>query len=196
MLTLRRWPLLAVALIVSLLAPGCGHGPPAIPGQSGSNGTNVASDTPGAAEAHGMPGNNGRAHGAPITIPNIIQSQGEPVDAVRESLLNGFPIPGETNGYDGIIAQCGGHLCVTIDVKVGSTNHNLINYYNQCTSIGETDPPGNSVVYPGDTIWILTGAQPCPPPSSEPPTPGSESPTPGSESPSPGSESPTYTPSP
>ena len=199
MLTLRRWPLLVVALIVSLLIAGCGtSAAPDTPEAPG--GTSAASDTPG---APGMPGNNGNnganggggspgAHGAPITIPDIIQSQGEPIDAVRESLLRGFPIPGETNSYKGIIEQCGGHLCVTIDSKIGPDS-DIVHSYDQCTSIGYTDPPGGSKVYPGATIWIVTGENSCtesPSPGTESPSPGTESPSPGTESPSPGTESP------
>jgi hypothetical protein len=210
MLTLRRWPLLAVALIVSLLAAGCGSsaasGTPEAPGVSGNNGNNGANGgggSPGAhgapitPEAPGMPGNNGNnganggggspgAHGAPITIPDVIQSQGEPVDAVRESLLNGVPIPGETNSYKGIIEQCGGHLCVTIDSRIGwESGSEIVHQFDQCTSIGHTDPAGASTVYPGATIWILTGANSC-----------TSSSSPGTESSSPGTESPAFTSSP
>ena len=206
MLTLRRWPLLVVALIVSLLVAGCGTsaapgGTSAASDTSGApGGTSAASDTPGAPGMPGNDGNNGpnggggsaRAHGAPITIPDIIQSQGEPIDAVRESLLHGFPIPGETNRYKGIIAQCGGHLCVTIDSKIGPDSE-IVHSYDQCTSIGYTDPHGGSKVYPGATIWIVTGEKSCtssPSPGTESPSPGTESPSPGTESPSPGTESP------
>jgi hypothetical protein len=124
----------------------------------------------GAAEAKGAPlgnaGNGGgggggpTAPGAPITIPDVIVGQGASIDDVRNSLVTGAPLPGEPNSYKGIIAQCGGKLCVTIAVKPGSSADDA-GSFTECQYLGRTDPPAGSVVHPGDTIWILTGTQSC-----------------------------------
>jgi hypothetical protein len=124
----------------------------------------------GAAEAKGAPlvnaGNGGgggggpAAPGAPITIPDVIVGQGASIDDVRNSLVTGAPLPGEPNSYKGIIAQCGGKLCVTIAVKPGSSADDA-DSFTKCQYLGRTDPPAGSVVHPGDTIWILTGTQSC-----------------------------------
>jgi hypothetical protein len=220
MLRLRHWPLLSGSLLVCLATLSCsssehtvgrpagGSEPAAASGESapGAPGTNGSREANGAPVANGQNGNGGGAEapGAPIKIPDVIQSQGLPVSDVMASLQNGVPLPGESNAYDGIIAQCGGHLCVTIKTRPGTAAQGA-GGVTQCESTGHTDPAAGSVVYPGSTIWILTGTLPCtssPTPggdqSSPTPDSGQSSPTPdsGQSSPTPGSESSTGTPSP
>ena len=191
MLRLRHWPPLMVAFLVCLAVLGCGSSG----GAPGSNGSAEANGAPVAGASNGG-GGGPAAPGAPIKIPDIEQAQGASVDEVMSSLKNGTPLPGENNGYTGIIAQCGGQLCVTIKAKPGSgiTDAFTSAYANQadeCTSIGLTDPPGGSVVYPGATIWILTGRRlPCRSPSGSSPSPSGSSPSPAGSSPSPSGSSP------
>jgi hypothetical protein len=182
MLRLRHWPSLMVALLVCLAVLGCGSSG----GTPGSNGSAQANGAPGGAPNGGGGGGGGGgagAPGAPIKIPDIVQSQGADVSDVINSLENGTPLPTETNGYNGIIAQCGGQLCVTIKAKPGSGDY--ANSHNQCIAIGETDPPARSVVHPGDTIWVLTGTQPPAQPcgSGQSPSGGDQSPSGGDQSP-------------
>ena len=143
----------------------------------------------GSAEAKGAPQGNApnsggggggpTAPGAPITIPDVIVGQGVSIDDVRNSFVTGDPLPGEPNSYNGIIAQCGGgKLCVTIAVKPGSTADGA-DGFTECQYFGKTDPPAGSVVHPGDTIWLLTGTQPC---TSSPGSDQSSSPASGQSS--------------
>ena len=156
-------------------APATGNQSPTAAGgvSAATGGGNVPGgpQANGAAEAKGAPvgnaGNGGggggsgpTAPGAPITIPDVIVGQGASVDDVRNSLVTGAPLPGEPNSYKGIIAQCGGKLCVTIAVKAGSSADDA-DSFTKCQYLGRTDPPAGSVVHPGDTIWILTGTQSC-----------------------------------
>jgi hypothetical protein len=183
------WRPLAAALFVCLAVPGCGGSRHAVAGGSrsapvtgnqsptatgGASAATGGGNVPGgpqahgAAEAKGAPlgnaGNGGgggpTAPGAPITIPDVIVGQGASVDDVRNSLVTGAPLPGEPNSYKGINAQCGGKLCVTIAVKPGSSADDA-GSFTECQYLGKTDLPAGSVVHPGDTIWILTGAQSC-----------------------------------
>ena len=155
-----------------------GAGAPGAPGSSGS------ADAPGAPGGNGQPGSGGglTAPGAPITIPDIIHLFRQSPEAAIKSLEDGIPLPGETNPYLGIIPQCPDHktLCVTIKVKVGTTHPEL----TLCEASGVTEPPLKSVIYPGATIWVLTGPQPCTP--SQTPYPPSPSPGGGQSSASPG----------
>jgi hypothetical protein len=96
-------------------------------------------------------------------------------------------LPGEAQKtYDGVIAQCGGQLCLTIGVRPATSDHDG-DSFTQCQFV-TTDPAPSSQVPRGGTIWLLTGTQPC----SSSPDPGSDqsSPDPGSEqsSPDPGSD--------
>jgi hypothetical protein len=237
MLTLRRWPFLAVALIMSLLAAGCGRSSPTVPTESTSSGVNAASGTQstssgvnaasGAPGAPGMPGNNGpnggggsaKAVGAPLTIPDMEEVGGADPYAVRHTMITGDPLPGETWRWDpGLQAQCGGTLCVTIEITPtppGAVDRNgfPLSAENE-TQCNFLDWKPSDAVYKrftgtvprGSTILLLTGTQPCTStsspgsesssPGSESSSPGSESSSPGSESSSPGSESPTNASSP
>ena len=211
MLRLRHWPLLSGSLLICLATLSCsssehtvgrpadGSEPAAASGGSapGAPGTNGSREANGAPVANGQNGTGGGAEapGAPIKIPDVIQSQGASISDVMGSLQNGVPLPGESNAYNGIIAQCGGHLCVTIKTRPGTAAQNASGL-TQCESTGYTDPAAGSVVYPGSTIWILTGTLPCTSSSGgdqSSPTPGGDqsSPTPGGDqsSPTPGSES-------
>ena len=142
-----------------------GGGVPGAPGANGSGG------------AQGAPGGNGQngggggqtAPGAPIKIPDIIQLFGRPINDAMNSLKYGVPLPGESNSYNGIIAQCGGTLCVNLATKVDPNKQSL----SSCVASGVTEPSYDSVVPRGSTIWVLTGGAPCepwetpyPPPSS------------------------------
>jgi hypothetical protein len=184
---LMQWPLLlAVALLVCLVNLGCGSGghPAAgsaadggsatgsgsAPGGSGAAGGGNAPGTPGSNGSDGAPGapgtngqNNGgggpTAPGSPITIPNIVKLYGQLVENAMNSLKYGIPLPGEGNAYEGIIAQCGGTLCVKLKTKVDLNKQ----WLSRCLASGDTEPPRDSVVPRGSTIWVLTGGQPCAP---------------------------------
>jgi hypothetical protein len=208
MLRFRRWPLLPVALLVAITLVGCGGtsrhtaapsakpatdagstasgGGDGAPGAPGSNGSGGAPGAPGGSGQNGA-GNSPTAPGAPIMIPDIVLLYGQPINAAINSLEYGSPLPGETNGYNGVVAQCGGTLCVTIETKVDAAFANL----SHCVASGVTDPPYNSVVARGSTIWVLTGGAPCEP--WETPYPPSQSPS-GQTSPSPSGQ-PTPSPS-
>jgi hypothetical protein len=176
MFRLRQWPLLTVALLVCLVTLGCGSSVHTATGSAAGRESAAAGgrSAPGAPEANGSAGAEGApvangqngggggpaAPGAPIKIPDVIQSQGASIDDVMNSLENGVPLPTESNAYNGIIAQCGGQLCVTVKVKPGPAGQGPPGL-TQCESTGHTEPPAGSVVYPGSTIWILTGTQPC-----------------------------------
>jgi hypothetical protein len=199
MLRLRQWQLLVVALLVCFAPLGCGSsghtaaGPAAdggtaatggggAPGGSAATGGGGAPGAPGSnrsAGAQGAPGANGQngggggatAPGAPIYIPEIIHLWGRSIDDAMNSLLNGKPLPGEGNGYYGIVEQCGDTLCVNVEVKVDPQHPNL----TLCQSSGRTDPKYFSKVDRGSTIFVLTGWQPCKPGQ----TPYPPSPDPG-----------------
>src|SRR5207244_12150936 len=70
-------------------------------------------------------------------------------------------------------------LCVNLKTKVHTTHH----FLTLCQASGVTDPPLNSMVYPGDTIWVGTGDLPCT--SYQTPYPPSPSPSGGRSSTSP-----------
>ncbi|MGE5291381.1 MAG: hypothetical protein ACM3ML_30110, partial [Micromonosporaceae bacterium] len=146
-----------------------------------ANGAPVANgDSGGAAAA---------APGAPIKIPDVEKSQGVSVEDVLNSMENGTALPGESNAYKGIIAQCGGRLCVNVAVKEGSPGSGA-DGFTRCQFYA-TDPGPGALVPRGATIWVLTGTQPCTsPPESQPSSPGSEpsSPGTGGEPSSPGSQ--------
>jgi hypothetical protein len=203
MVRLLHWPPLVAALLVCLAVLGCGSnghprsqpapaaaqggaasaGDGSAPRASGPNGSAGAEGAP-VANAQNDAGGSPAAPGAPIQIPDITILQGAPVDNVRNSLETGVSLPGESKSYQGIIAQCGGQLCVAIDHRPG--NRAEAGNYTQCQSLGDTDPPRGSMVYPRSTIWILTGTQPCtssPSTDQSPPAPGTvQSPT-GTSSP-------------
>jgi hypothetical protein len=133
-----------------------------VPGGPQAHGSAGAKGAPlGNAPNGGGGGGGPTAPGAPITIPDVIVGQGASIDDVRNSLVTGAALPGESNSYKGIIAQCGGgKLCVTINVKPGSSADNA-DSFTKCQYLGKTDPLAGSVVHPGDTIWILTGTLSC-----------------------------------
>jgi hypothetical protein len=200
---LMQWPLLlAVALLVCLVNLGCGSssGHPAAgsaaDGGSAAAGSGSAPGAPGSNGSDGAPGapgtngqNNGgggpTAPGSPITIPNIVKLYGQLVENAMNSLKYGVPLPGEGNAYEGIIAQCGGTLCVNLKTKVDLNKQ----WLSRCLASGDTEPPRDSVVPRGSTIWVLTGGQPCAPwetshPSSPSPSGGQSSTSPGGGQPS------------
>jgi hypothetical protein len=133
-----------------------------VPGGPQPHGSAEAKGAPqGNAPKSGGGGGGPTAPGAPIAIPDVIEGQGVSIDDVRNSFVTGDPLPGESNSYNGIIAQCGGgKLCVTIAVKPGSIADGA-DGFTECQYFGKTDPPAGSVVHPGDTIWLLTGTLPC-----------------------------------
>jgi len=203
MLRLRLWPPVMAAVLICLAVIGCGGGGNNAAGGSGSspgNGNQSAATADGAPGAPGPPGSGGAkgapvdnapngggdgaaAPGAPIKIPAIVQSQGVSIDEVMNSLTTGKPLPGETNAYDGIVAQCGGQLCVTLKARPAAGVPGADDF-TECQFLGDTDPPAGSVVHAGDTIWLLTGTKPCtaPPGSDESPGTG-QSPPGGDQSP-------------
>lgn len=167
---------------------GSGHGSAGVgaqgaPGAAGGNG-NGAGGAPGAPGGNGQNGG-GQAAGAPITIPDIVQMWGAFVASAIDSLEKGIPLPGESNAYTGIIDQCGGTLCLNVQVKMDPDNK--YPSMTHCRATGITIPPLGSVVERGTTVWILTGTQPCP--SYEPPWPPGNSGGTSSAVPSGGSSS-------
>jgi hypothetical protein len=111
------------------------------------------------------------APGAPIKIPDIVLLEGQPIESVMNSLIYGVALPEEGNTYTGFLAQCGGKLCVKLATRVDPPRA----YLSSCVASGVTDPPLDSLVPRGSTIWILTGGQPCEP--GETPYPPSGSPS-------------------
>jgi len=193
----RHWPPLMAAIVICLAVIGCGGGNNAGPGAAPGPAASGAQGAPapnGSAGAKGAPVDNapngggggtaagGGARGAPIKIPAIVQSQGAPIDDVMDSLVSGKPLPGETNPYDGIVAQCGGQLCVRLKARPATGVPGADNL-TQCQFLGDTDPPAGSVVHPGDTIWLLTGTKPCTAPPDGDQSPGTGSSPPGDQSP-------------
>jgi hypothetical protein len=147
---------------------GSGKGAPGAPGAAGGNG-NGAGGAPGAPGGNGQNGGGGgqAALGAPITIPDIVQLWGAWVASAVNSMEYGAPLPGEKNIYNGVIDQCGGTLCVNVQVEKDPDNK--YPSMTHCRATGITIPALGSVVQRGTTVWILTGTQPCP--SYEPPWP-------------------------
>lgn len=215
-----RWLLLALALLMPLPAVAACHsgsdaatsapGAPAANGENGGGSATGAGGAGGAPGANGAPVANGRgggaaaggpgAPGAPIKIPDVEQSQGVAVEDVLNSIENGTALPGESNTYKGIIAQCGGRLCVNVTVKQGSPGSGA-DGFTRCQFYA-TDPGPGALVTSGDTIWVLTGTQPCTSsPANQPSSPGTsgDQSSPGGQPSSPGSggeQSPSETPSP
>lgn len=129
---------LLVALVLVLLQ-GC------ITVEGDDDGGNGRS---GADRGQGAPtgdGGNGEAPGAPIDIPAITDSQGEPADDVRarlEKALRELP-------------ACGGEVC--LDIVVAETDEN----FETCQYSGNTDPPGGTEVESGSTVTLVMGSRPC-----------------------------------
>jgi hypothetical protein len=101
------------------------------------------------------------------------------VTSAVNSLEYGAALPGEKNTYNGIIDQCGGTLCLNVQVEMDPGNKYPA--MTHCRATGITIPPLGSVVQRGTTVWILTGTQPCP--SYEPPWPPVSSSGPSSSAP-------------
>jgi hypothetical protein len=190
--TLRPWPRVALTLLICLLAAGCGSRGAAgtagisAAGRSGTSAGSAAGDgtEAGAAAAAGAPGEVGggagggagsggadsgsadsgpAAPGAPITIPDVVQSYGFDLNVVKNSIVTGQGLPTEPGtSYAGLISQCGGQLCVNIEVK--PTSDPAAALLTQCQFV-TTDPAPSSQVARGATIWLLTGPLPCGPPS-------------------------------
>jgi len=198
MLRLRHGPPLMAAAVICLAVIGCGGGNnggagaapgPAASGAQGAPAPNGSAGAKGAPVDNGPNGGGGGgtaagggARGAPIKIPAIVQSQGVSIDDVMDSLVSGKPLPGESNPYDGIVAQCGGQLCVRLKARPATGVPGADNL-TQCQFLGDTDPPAGSVVHPGDTIWLLTGTKPCTAPPDGDQSPGTGSSPPGDQSP-------------
>jgi hypothetical protein len=137
-----------------------GGGPPGAPGPDGSADAKGAPVGNGSNGGHG--GNDGsKARGAPIKIPAIVFTQGAPIDAATNLMIIGEP--DNDPKVIGLAEECGGQLCVTLRNKPGTGE--LADNYTACDFLGETDPPMDSVVHAGDTIWLLTGTKPCSSPS-------------------------------
>ncbi len=154
--------------VPGVAGPGASSGSEASSGGSGPGGAPPAGAAPGAPAANAAPGAAGggggpAAPGAPIMIPDVVQSQGLDVDVVRLSIETGQNLPGEPGKtYDGVIAQCGGQLCVSVEAKPG-TSADGADGFTQCQFV-RTEPAPGSQVARGATIWLLTGTQPCAPP--------------------------------
>ncbi|MFI6595909.1 hypothetical protein ACIBHX_06655 [Nonomuraea sp. NPDC050536] len=100
--------------------------------------------------AHGAPLGKGDGHGygAPIMIPAKQTDQGQPLDDIRETIESG------------IRDQCPGHkLCVKLRVQAED-----IPPFTRCTFVS-TRPPQETTVKRGSTVVIVTGSEPCAPPS-------------------------------
>lgn len=160
-------------LLICLAVAGCGHGGGGVPGTSDSQpasaggGAQGAPEQGGAGGAKGAPAGNGhdggngdgdgsQARGAPIKIPPIVHTQGFLVPDARQLLIDGEP----SEGTEGLAAECGGQLCVTLESRPGTAADGA-DGFTQCQFLGATYPAMGTVVYAGDTIWMLTGDQPC-----------------------------------
>src|SRR5262249_39276701 len=75
------------------------------------------------------------------------------VGAVMNSLKYGIPVPAQFGGYKGIIAKCGGKLCVKIKVRAAPSHPEL----TRCRTQGVTGPRYDRVAPRGSTIRVLTG---------------------------------------
>jgi hypothetical protein len=107
-------------------------------------------------------------------------------------MINGEPSAGVT----GLAAECGGHLCVTLKTRPGSAADGA-DSFTECRFLGATDPPMGSVIHAGDTIWMLTGNQPCTsPPGDGGSAGGDQSPSGDNQAPDGGSPSADAGPSP
>ena len=162
-----------------------------VSGTSTANGGNQANEAGGAPKssakggthsnpgpgAPGAPGGNSgdqtqTAPGAPITIPNLIQGAGAPIDAAVNSLKTGAPLPDDDPPipFDGIIHQCGGTLCVNIVVQQitgptpvlgsGAVEDPANPTYTQCQLVN-IEPGPDAKVARGSTIVLVTGTKPC-----------------------------------
>jgi hypothetical protein len=189
---LRHWQPGIAALIACLAVVGCGHGGaalaggngnqstaaggtsgadgPGAPGAPGQNEPNGAKGAPGGNGSNGGNGGKGGARGAPIKIPDIVQTYGLSISVVMNLLINGEP----DKGVKGLAAECGGQLCVTLKTRPGGTADDDDNRITQCQFVGRTDPKIGDVVYSRDTIWVLTGNLPCAPPSADGGSPGGD----------------------
>lgn len=191
---LRRWlPGIAV-LLAGLAATGCGHGgvagtggngnPPAAadgtsgsdgPGAPGAPGPNAPGGAKGAPAGNGNNGDSGNgdgpgARGAPLKIPDIVQTYGLAISIAMNEMINGEPSAGVT----GLAAECGGQLCVTLQTRPGGTADDDGNGITRCQYVGRTDPDHTHVLYPGDTLVLLTGNLPCTSPPADGGSPGSD----------------------
>ena len=102
-------------------------------------------DRSGAERGQGAPTDNdsGEAPGAPIDIPAITDSQGEPADDVHARLEKELR------------AACGGEVC--LDIEVAETDKN----FETCAFSGNTDPPAGTRVQRGSTVTLVMGSLPC-----------------------------------
>lgn len=94
------------------------------------------------------PLNRDDGNGAPpsrMRIPEVTQSQGQPVAEVREELERL------------IRERCGGDLCLKLRVKVGDND-----ILSTC-EFDRTDPPANTRVKRESVVVLLTGTLPCEP---------------------------------
>jgi hypothetical protein len=146
----RLRPAAAVALLCLSLA-GCGGGP---------GGAGGAGGVPG-----GGGGNQGGhvAKGSPLTIPDVTQSQGAPLADVLKSIELGTALPTEPgHTYTGLIDQCGGTLCVTIQIK-RQAHPGLL----PCVFIS-SDPAPNAKIYRGQVLTVYATPGSCSAGSSSP----------------------------
>jgi hypothetical protein len=71
------------------------------------------------------------------------------VTSAVNSLEYGAALPGEKNTYNGIIDQCGGTLCLNVQVEMDPGNKYPA--MTHCRATGITIPPLGSVVQRGTT---------------------------------------------
>lgn len=137
-------------------------------------------DQPGAPGAPGAPGGknggNGPAPGAPIKVPAIIQDSGHKMygpEGVYTVFMNGGTDPGTEWQVEGILSQCGGTKCVTVEIRHRSNPpRTLCDFDDMVPEAGSVVPRSLKTV-----IVLYTGDLPC-----KSPTPGDN----GGQSPNPG----------
>jgi hypothetical protein len=105
------------------------------------------------------PENNQAAPGAPIRIPARVVDDGRPLADVLGEMTSG------------IKEQCGGTLCVTLQVEYSEPG------LDRCT-FRRTRPPQRSTVPRGSTVVVVAGEDPCPSASDSGGEGTSESPSP------------------
>jgi hypothetical protein len=102
-----------------------------------------------------------KAAGAPIRIPARLNDEGKPLDAVLARIRSS------------IRDQCGGTLCVTLDVRYTDPDRLRCEFQR-------TEPPQQSMVPRGSTVKVIAGRDPCGTETSDTPSPSvsSSSPSP------------------
>jgi hypothetical protein len=152
-----------VALLVCVSALSCNGGSHTTPGgedaQRADNGQQPVA--PGAPGGNGGDNGNNGAPGAPIKIPDIVNTQGFPIDEIEQKFVDGETPSGGTH-IPGLQELCGGTLCVTITREARDRG-----VFTKCQFV-ETDPSVGTMVARGSTIVMVTGILPCADDSSQP----------------------------